>query len=146
MKQIEFIYERFTKTITLLLLVGMAVVVTAATFELLYGLVIDLIEPPGVMLGLTELYDTFGMFLLILIAIELMSSVYIYLKHEELHLEIMFIVAITAVTRKIIITDLKALDPMYIIGLALLVATLSWGYVYLLRERKRSDTSSRFSD
>ena len=61
----------------------------------------DLLKPPGLLIDLSELYDTFGLFLLVLIAIELMGSVYIYLKDESLHLEIMFLVAITAVTRKL---------------------------------------------
>ncbi len=138
MDRIELAYRRFTFIVSCVLLIGMAVVITASTIELIYGLIVDLIEPPGLLLGLDELYDTFGLFLLVLLAIELMSSVFHYLKDETLHLEIMFVIAITAITRKVIVTDIKDLDPMFTIGLALLVAALSWGYVQVIRERRES--------
>lgn len=128
---IDKIYHQFKFVVTIFLLIGMGIVVAASTVELLLGLAEDLMNPPGVMLGLTELYDTFGFFMLVLIAVELMGSVYMYLKHESIHLEIMFLIAITAVTRKIVVMDAKAIDPMVLVGLALLIAALSWGYVYI---------------
>jgi len=47
----------------------------------------------------------------------------------------MFLVAITAVTRKILIVDPKTMDSMYLIGIALLVAALGWAYVHTKRSR-----------
>lgn len=79
------------------------------------------------------------MFLLVLIAIELMGSVYIYLKDESLHLEIMFLVAITAVTRKIVVLDSGETDALYLMGLALLIAALSWGYIAVVRAHKKEN-------
>ncbi len=79
------------------------------------------------------------MFLLVLIAIELMGSLYIYLKDESLHLEIMFLVAITAVTRKIVVLDSGETDALYLMGLALLIAALSWGYIAVVRAHKKEN-------
>ena len=79
------------------------------------------------------------MFLLVLIPIELMGSVYIYLKDEVLHLEIMFLVAITAVTRKIVVLDSGETDALYLMGLALLIAALSWGYIAVVRAHKKEN-------
>ncbi len=75
----EIVYEKFRQIITYVLLLAMAVVVASSTIELIYVLVIDLMSPPGFMLGLSELYELFGMFLMVIIAIELMSSVHVYL-------------------------------------------------------------------
>lgn len=126
----DIVVEKFKRLITYVLLIGMAVVVASATIELIYTLILNLIEPPGLMLGLGELHEVFGLFLLVLIAIELMSSVHVYLIDESLHLEVMFLVAITAVIRKVLIVDPETMDSMYLIGIALLVASLAWGYVY----------------
>lgn len=126
----DIVVEKFKRLVTYVLLIGMAVVVASATIELIYTLILNLIEPPGLMLGLGELHEVFGLFLLVLIAIELMSSVHVYLRDESLHLEVMFLVAITAVIRKILIVDPETMDSMYLIGVALLVASLTWGYVY----------------
>jgi len=79
------------------------------------------------------------LFLLVLIPIELMGSVYIYLKDEVLHLEIMFLVAITAVTRKIVVLDSGETDALYLMGLALLIAALSWGYIVVVRAHKKEN-------
>ena len=127
---IERIYKTFKKSITYILLLGMAIVVASTTIELLYILFTDLIEPPGFLLGISELYSLFGMFLMVIIAMELMSSVYVTLKDDRLHLEVMFLVAITAVTRKILVIDPSTMDPMFLIGIGILVAALSWGYVH----------------
>jgi uncharacterized membrane protein (DUF373 family) len=48
----------------------------------------------------------------------------------------MFLIAITAVTRKIVILDIKSMDPIVLIGLALLIGALSWGYVQIIRKQK----------
>ena len=42
----------------------------------------------------------------------------------------MFLVGITAVIRKILIVDPKTMDSMYLVGVALLIAALAWGYVH----------------
>ena len=76
----DIVYEKFKRLVTYILLIGMAVVVASATVELIYTLILSLVEPPGLMLGLGELNEVFGLFLLVLIAIELMSSVHVYLK------------------------------------------------------------------
>ncbi len=124
------VYEIYRRIITYALLLAMGIVVASATIELWSILITKLVEPPGFLLGLSELYELFGMILMVIIAIELMSSVHVYLKHESAHLEVMFLVAITAVTRKILLIDPKTMDPMFLIGVALLIAALAWGYVH----------------
>ena len=139
MERVERIYHYFKTGVTIALLIGMGVVVAASTVELGYQLMNDLLKPTGLLIDLSELYDTFGLFLLVLIAIELMGSVYIYLKDESLHLEIMFLVAITAVTRKIVVLDSGETNALYLMGLALLIAALSWGYIAVVRAHKKEN-------
>ena len=72
------LYESFEKIISSFLVVIMGVVVISATIELSTILIKDLFEPPGLFLGISELFEIFGLFLMVLIAIELMSSIRMY--------------------------------------------------------------------
>ena len=53
----------------------------------------------------------------------------------------MYVVAITAVTRKIVIADSSAVDPLMFIAFALLIAALSWGY-FLTKSHRESKAQS----
>jgi uncharacterized membrane protein (DUF373 family) len=47
----------------------------------------------------------------------------------------MILIAITAITRKIVILDSKAIDPMILFGVGFLIIALTLGY-YLLRKSR----------
>ena len=49
------------------------------------------------------------------------------------HVEIIFLVAIIAITRKVIILDVKMMEPLTSIGVASIILALSIGY-YLLKK------------
>ena len=115
----------------------MGIVVISATVEVGYEILTGLREPPGFFLGVAELFDVFGLFLMVLIGLELMASIHMYLADHTIHAELMFLVALTAVTRKIVIMDTANAKPLFIFGVGFLILALSAGY-YLLR-RKRAD-------
>jgi LPXTG-motif cell wall-anchored protein len=73
----------------------------------------------------------------VLIGLELMTSIEMYLEDNVIHAEVMFLVALTAVARKVVILDAKAIDPMTVFAIAALVLALSAGY-YLLKRRNTS--------
>jgi uncharacterized membrane protein (DUF373 family) len=91
-----------------------------------------MISPPGLFLGVTELLDVFSLFLMVLIGLELMTSIHMYLDDHTIHAELMILVAMTAVTRKIVVVDMMKLDPLLVFGLGFLVITLAAGY-YLIK-------------
>lgn len=49
----------------------------------------------------------------------------------------MILIALTAVTRKVVILDAKAIDPLLLLGIGFLVITLTVGY-YLMRRSRQS--------
>lgn len=75
-----------------------------------------------------------SVFSIVLIAIELMASVYMYMMDKSVHVEIMLLIAITTLTRKVVVLDLESKgDPaLYMLGLAALLGTLVGGY-YLVK-------------
>jgi len=131
---VEKVFHYFEKTLAGVLLILISVVSVIAVIELCVVLYRDLVSQEGLLLSLDELFEVFGMFLIVLIAIELMASVYMYVMDKSVHVEFMLLIAITALTRKVVVIDLeaKADDAMYLIGLATLLGILVGGY-YLVR-------------
>ena len=128
------IFARVEKVIAVVLLVLMGFVVIAGALEVAYVVFTELLEPPGFFLGVEDLFDIFGLFLMVLIGLELMTSIEMYLRDSMIHAEVMFLVALTAVARKVVILDAKLIDPLTVFAIAALVIALSAGY-YLIKSR-----------
>jgi uncharacterized membrane protein (DUF373 family) len=133
--------ESFERIITRILLVMMAVVVLLATIEVIWFIIEDVLTPPLLVLEVWELLDLFGMFLLVLIGLELLHSVKIYIEHREIHVESVLAVALIAVARKVIILDPKDQSEGTLLGIAAMVLALVLGY-YAIRRSHREDRGS----
>lgn len=71
--------DSFERIITRILLIMMAVVVVLATIEVIWFVIKDVLTPPVFLLEIQQLLDLFGLFLLVLIGLELMHSVKIFI-------------------------------------------------------------------
>jgi uncharacterized membrane protein (DUF373 family) len=84
-------------------------------------------------LEVSELLDIFGLFMLVLIGIELLETIMkTYLTQGMPHYEVVLSVAIIAIARKVIILDLKEVGSSSLLGIAAIILALSAGY-YLMR-------------
>ncbi len=128
--------DRFERFITYALLVLMGTVVLLATVELAWLLANDLLTPPLFLLGIEELHELFGQFLLVLIGIELMYTLRLYIDDRSIHLEAVLAVALIAVARKIIVVEPKDLPPGALFAVAGLVVGLAIGH-YLVQRRRQ---------
>ena len=129
------LFDTAEKVTATALLAFMGLVVISGTVELAWELISSLLEPPGLFLGLAELFDVFGLFLMVLIGLELMTSIRMYLDDHRIHAEMMFLVAITAITRKIVILDASRIEPLILFGIGFLVIALSAGFYLVKRDR-----------
>jgi uncharacterized membrane protein (DUF373 family) len=86
------------------------------------------------------LHEVFGSFLLILIGLELMKTVVMYLDQHELHVEVVFTVAMIAIARHAIDLNLAITPPLTLVGMAALIVGLSVGYYFF---RKSSGLTGR---
>ena len=127
--------EKIEQVIVLSLLVMMVSVVVLSTIELGWLIIKDVSTPPIFFLEIDELLDIFGMFLLVLIGVELLETVKMYLTRKSVHVEVVFVVAMIAVARKVIILDVKELSSLTLIGIGVIIFALSAGY-YLVRRNK----------
>ena len=92
-----------------------------------------MITPPVILLEIHELQDNFGLFLLVLLGIELISTPQTYLTEKEIHVEVVFALALIAVGRKVIVLDVKEISSLSLIGIAAIILFLSIGYFLVKR-------------
>jgi len=128
--------DRFERIVMHVLLAVLAAVVLLATVELVWVIAKDVLTPPVFVLEIHELLDLFGLFLLVLIGIELMHSVKTYLTSRVYHLETVLSVALIAVARKVIVLEPKELPEGALLGIAVLVLALALGYTLLRRSHQ----------
>ena len=74
------IFGKIERVIAMALLALMSVVVISGVLEVTWVVFHDLFQPPGFFLGVEDLFDIFGLFLMVLIGLELMTSIEMYLK------------------------------------------------------------------
>jgi len=129
----EKFLKRFERFIVITLLGMMALVVLLSVVELAVLIFEQLIIPPFMLLDMNKLLKIFSFFLIVLIGLELIEVIKVYLVDEQVHVEVIFLVAIIAVARKVIVLDVNKLDPLTLVGVAAIILALSGGY-YLLRQ------------
>lgn len=133
--------KAFERIVTVCLTIMMAVVVLLAMIELGWLIIKDILSPPLLILEIEELLDIFGLFLLVLIGVELLETIKTYLKENVIHVEVVFPLAIIAIARKVILLDVKQTPGVTLIGIACIIFALSAGY-YLLKKALAANKSS----
>lgn len=135
---VEKILDGFVRIVVRILLVLMGIVVLLSVFDLGWLLVRDVVLNPLSLPALPQLLEIFGLFLMVLIGIELLESIRSYVSEHVLRVEALILAALTAIARKIIVLDLSHTEPIVLFGLATLVIALSSGYFLIRRERVSS--------
>jgi uncharacterized membrane protein (DUF373 family) len=76
---------------------------------------------------------------MILIGFELMETIEMYFKKNIIHAEVVILIAVIAVSRKVILLDLEKHDPMSVIGLSLIIVALGASYYFIKRANNYRD-------
>lgn len=127
---------RIENLVSKVLAIAMVIVTLVAVVDLCVFLSKELFtEPVG--FSATSLITIFGLFLNILIALEILENITAYLRKNVIQIELVIVTSLTAVARKIIIFDSKASNAD-IAGLALAVLCLAIGY-WIVRRVNRDE-------
>ncbi|HNT53987.1 MAG TPA: phosphate-starvation-inducible PsiE family protein [Anaerolineaceae bacterium] len=118
---------------TLALIALMYVVVALSVVDLTWTLIRDIISPPMILLEIDELLEVLNFFLLVLIAIELLDTIIAYLDENVVHVEVVLEVAMIAIARKIIILDVKEVEPLAVVGIGVIIIALAAGFYVVKR-------------
>jgi uncharacterized membrane protein (DUF373 family) len=131
--QVEKLLKKFERYIVIGLLAMMALVVLLSTVELAVIIVERMLTgvPKLFLLNIADMLEIFGFFMMILIGLELIETIKMYLVDESIHVEIICLVAIVAVVRKVIVLDVYKLPPVTLLGIAAIILALSIGYFFI---------------
>ena len=92
----------------------------------------------------TQFTQLIGLFLTTLIGVELLEAVKAFLKEEMVHVEIVVLVAIIAISRKVIVWEISSIGYMELIALALMLLALAATYwVIKICYKKQSKCKSK---
>ncbi len=108
----------------------MVVVILAAIWDLAVFLLKELFTAPYGKFN-TTLFKIFGLFLNVLIALEILENITAYLRKHVVQVELVIVTSLIAVARKIIILDLEKVTGIDIIGLGIAVLALSISYLII---------------
>ena len=129
--------ELFERGIVVALLVMMMFAILVATIDLGATLIREMLKPPRFLLNVEEVSQIFGFVFMILIGLELLETIKTYLSKEQLHVEIVFLVAMIAIARKVILLEVKKLEAPVLLGIAAIILALAVGFFFVkLAHRK----------
>ena len=131
MKKTDYL-SKFQNILIVVLVWMMSIVVLSTTMELAFILANDFMTSPP-LLNINELLDVFGYFMLVLIGIELLETLKIYATERAINVQVVFLVAMIAIARKVIILDVHETPSLTLIGIAFIIIALSAGY-YLVKK------------
>ncbi|KKI98681.1 phosphate-starvation-inducible PsiE family protein [Prochlorothrix hollandica] len=135
--------EGFETIVAKLLSLGMVVVISISIWDLAIILSQTFLADASLLLSqktvvtittakeffTKTLIEILGVFLSILIALEVLENITAYLRRHVIQLELVIATSLTAVARKIIILDLDKVTGIDLIGLAVAIFALSISYL-----------------
>lgn len=144
MQSVDKFILKFEKLITAALKLMMAIIVTLSVVELAWLLIRDIFTPPFLLLEISELLELFGLFLLILIGIELLETLTIDVHNREIRTEAIILVALIALARKVVILDFKDSQMILLLSFAAIIVALTIAYYFI--KCTHNATSQHLSD
>ncbi|PSB02002.1 phosphate-starvation-inducible PsiE family protein [Merismopedia glauca] len=127
----------FENIIAKMLSVAMVIVILAGLLDLFILLYKELTTPPFGLFA-KSLISILGLFLDILIALEILENITAYLKKHTLQVELVVATSIVAIARKFVILDLEKTSGNEVIGLALGILALSISYLIVKKVNQDS--------
>lgn len=131
------IVNKFEKAIYALLMILLMIVLIAGVVELGWLMIISLIQTTPWLLETHEMIAVLGGFLLVLIGVELLDTIKAYFRENTIHVEIVVLLAIIAIARKVILLDPASMTGYEVgvemMGTGVIIVGLTAGY-YLIKK------------
>jgi len=131
--------EKLEGIVSKILSLAMVLVIIITVWDLIIFLIqiiqTEIVNPGHVA---EKLISIFGLFLNILIALEVLENITAYLRNHAIQMELVIATSLIAVARKIIILDLDKVDGLQLIGLAIGIISLSGSY-WLVKKISKND-------
>jgi uncharacterized membrane protein (DUF373 family) len=116
------------------------------TIELGNELLQAVIAPPFLLITPKTLFRFFGLFLIILVGLELLKLLKLRFEHKEIRPELVFEIALIAICNEIVTYNQENTNGMIMVGTAALVTALSISYYVFYRARRESEAAQPHPD
>ena len=134
MDMIEIV-NKFEKAVYAVLMALLMLVLATSLMDLIWLLYQSLAVASPYLLETPELITVLGAFLLVLIGVELLDTIKAYFHENTIHVEIVVLLAIIAVARKVILLDPTGMNGFEfgfeLMGIGLIVVGLAAGYYFI---------------
>jgi uncharacterized membrane protein (DUF373 family) len=131
------IVNKFEKIVYAVLMALLMLVLIGSLLDLVWLLYTAFILLTPGLLETHELIAVLGAFLLVLIGVELLDTIKAYFRENTIHVEIVVLLAIIAVARKVILLDPAEMSGnefgFELMGIGVIVVGLAGGY-YLIKK------------
>lgn len=132
------VIENLEVIVSKILSILMVLVILVAILDLGVFIIKEVLTTPYGYIN-TKLFHVFGLFLNILIALEILENITAYLRRHVFQVELVIVTSLIAVSRKIIILDLEKVRGVDIIGLGLAILALSMSYLIIRFSNSRGN-------
>jgi uncharacterized membrane protein (DUF373 family) len=128
-------------------MIMMAFILLLATIDLGWTIIKDISRPPYLIISVDQLLELFGLFMLVIIGIELLETIMkTYLTQGIPHYEVVLSVAIIAIARKVIILDVKETSSLSLVGIASIILALTVGYYFMKKTENERGGQNELSN
>jgi uncharacterized membrane protein (DUF373 family) len=125
--------DRFEHLIYMILIVLLGIVLIFAIVELVYLIITSLISPQPGLIYNSGIVTILGSFLIVLITVELLDTMKAYIAENVIHVEVVVLLAIIAIARKVILLDPASADSGELIGIGVIIIGLAAAF-YLIKK------------
>jgi len=129
--------EKIEKGIYAALMVMLVIVLITAMIDLAMLLFSALLTTSPILMESYEMINVLGAFLLVLIGVELLDTIKAYFRENTIHVEIVILLAVIAVARKVILMDPSNMNGFEygfeMMSIGVIIVGLTAGY-YLIKK------------
>lgn len=140
---LELILKKIVRFSVSILAVLMTIMIFFGVIDVAKEIGRSFLSSPNSFPGIDALLLSFGAFMAVLIAIEILINITVYLQDNFIHTKTVMATALIAVARKIIVMDFEKTAPEYIWAIAGVILATSIGY-WLAVNSPDLDKKARF--
>ncbi len=135
MKKSMKLFGFFEKIVLWLLMFLIGLIIVGGIYELARQINQEMLCLDTPVVDISKFLNVLGSLLTVLIGLELLQTIKAYLHDNVLHVEMVILVAMVALARKIIVMDYSATSWHVLFGMATIIIALAGAYFIITRKK-----------
>jgi len=121
-------FKLFETVLLIGIIIALSITLLLAFIDITYVIYRKIMAPPAFVVDAQGLMELFSLILILLIGLELIETVKTYLEDGAVHVELVLLVAIIAIARKVVVWDFEKHSHVELYSLAAMVLALAVSY------------------